>query len=154
MAGTLPRAGCALFLARASGRSSVGGWSSDAGACGQSGDEGYDDDQLAISGLAALVWHPVYSAWIVFILPGLVLLTRSWPLLFTPFVAYAVFKLRIHCEDEYLERRIGQAYLEYRARVNELFPSSATCVSGGPDVPRCPKHKSARPSVISITESV
>jgi len=83
---------------------------------------GYNNGQLVTSGLSALVRHPIYSAWIVFILPGLILLTRSWPLLFNPFVAYFVFKLRIHCEDEYLEQRFGQAYLQYRGRVNELIP--------------------------------
>lgn len=83
---------------------------------------GYNKDQLVTSGASALVRHPIYSAWIVFILPGLVLLTRSWLLLLTPFVAYVVFKLRIHCEDEYLEQRFGEAYLKYRGRVNELIP--------------------------------
>jgi protein-S-isoprenylcysteine O-methyltransferase Ste14 len=37
-------------------------------------------------------------------------------------VAYTIFKLLIHREDEYLERRFGQAYLDYRARVNEVVP--------------------------------
>ena len=83
---------------------------------------GYNKDQLVTSGVSALVRHPIYSAWIVFILPGLVLLTRSWPLLLTPLVAYAVFKLQIHCEDEYLERRFGEPYLTYREQVSELIP--------------------------------
>jgi protein-S-isoprenylcysteine O-methyltransferase Ste14 len=79
-------------------------------------------DQLVTSGICALVRNPIYSAWIAFILPGLALFSRSWPLLLTPFAAYAVFKLLIHREDEYLESRFGQPYLDYRARVNELIP--------------------------------
>lgn len=82
----------------------------------------YNRDELVTSGVYAVVRHPIYSAWIVLILPGLALLTRSWPLLLTPLVAYVNFKLRIHTEDEYLRRRFGQAYVEYRARVNELIP--------------------------------
>jgi protein-S-isoprenylcysteine O-methyltransferase Ste14 len=82
----------------------------------------YNRDQLVTSGLSALVRHPIYSAWIVFILPGLALLSRSWPVLLTPVVAYAVFKLSIRREDEYLQQRFGDAYREYRARVNELIP--------------------------------
>jgi protein-S-isoprenylcysteine O-methyltransferase Ste14 len=74
------------------------------------------------SGVFALVRHPIYSAWIVLIIPGLVLLTRSWPLLLTPGVAYAVFKLTIHRQDESLRQKFGPAYLAYRARVNELIP--------------------------------
>jgi protein-S-isoprenylcysteine O-methyltransferase Ste14 len=82
----------------------------------------YEQDQLATRGLLALVRHPIYSAWIVFILPGLAFLSRSWPMLVTPLVAYAVFKVLIHREDDYLQQRFGDAYLDYRARVNELIP--------------------------------
>ena len=82
----------------------------------------YNRDQLVTSGVFALVRHPIYSAMIVLNLPGIALLTRSWPLFPMPLVAYAVFKLLIHREDEYLERRFGQAYLDYRARVNEVVP--------------------------------
>ena len=82
----------------------------------------YKRDELVTSGVFGLVRHPVYSAIIVLALPGIALLTRSWPLFPMPLVAYAVFKLLIHREDEYLERRFGQAYLDYRARVNEVIP--------------------------------
>lgn len=82
----------------------------------------YPRDELATAGIFGLVRHPVYSAWIVFLLPGLALLTASWPLLPTPLVAYAAFKLMIREEDEYLERRFGQAYLDYRSRVREIIP--------------------------------
>jgi protein-S-isoprenylcysteine O-methyltransferase Ste14 len=82
----------------------------------------YNRDQLVTSGVSALVRHPIYSAWIVFILPGLAFLSRSWPMLLTPLVAYAAFKMFIDREDRYLQQRFGEAYLEYRARVNELIP--------------------------------
>ena len=82
----------------------------------------YKRDELVTSGVFGLVRHPVYSAIIVLALPGIALLTRSWPLFPMPLVAYAVFKLLIHREDEYLEQRFGQAYLDYRARVNEVVP--------------------------------
>lgn len=82
----------------------------------------YNRDQLVTSGIFAVVRHPIYSAWIVLIVPGLALLSRSWPMLLTPVVAYAVFKLSIYREDEYLQQRFGDAYLDYRAPVNELIP--------------------------------
>ena len=82
----------------------------------------YNRDQLRASGVFGLVRHPIYSSAIVFNLPAIAFLTRSWPLFFMPLVAYAVFKRLIHREDEYLERRFGQAYLAYRARVNEVVP--------------------------------
>ena len=82
----------------------------------------YNSDRLVTSGVFNLVRHPVYSAWIVFNIPAIALLFRSWPLLLAPVVAYAVFKLSIRTEDEYLEQRFGQEYRDYRARVNELIP--------------------------------
>ena len=82
----------------------------------------YNSDRLVTSGVFSLVRHPVYSAWIVFNIPAIALLFRSWPLLLAPVVAYAVFKSSIRTEDEYLEQRFGQEYRDYRARVNELIP--------------------------------
>src|ERR1039457_6188814 len=78
-------------------------------------------DQLVPSGVFALVRHPIYAAWITLIFPGLALLTRSWPMLITPWIAYAIFRRLIHREDEYLEQRFGQAYRDYRCRVNEVI---------------------------------
>ncbi|MCX6626175.1 MAG: isoprenylcysteine carboxylmethyltransferase family protein [Candidatus Solibacter sp.] len=82
----------------------------------------YDRDQLVTSGVFALVRHPVYAGWITLAFPGLALLHRSWPMLITPLIAYAIFRSLIHREDEYLEKRFGQAYLDYRRRVNEVIP--------------------------------
>lgn len=82
----------------------------------------YNGDQLRTSGVFGLCRHPVYAAWIVLLLPGLTLLSRSWPLMITPLVAYAVFKSLIHVEDEYLEQRFGAAYRSYRLRVREVIP--------------------------------
>jgi protein-S-isoprenylcysteine O-methyltransferase Ste14 len=77
---------------------------------------------LATTGIFGLVLHPIYSDWIVFLIPGLALLSWSWPILLTPVVAYAFFKLSIRKEDQYLEKHCGQAYRDYKAQVNELFP--------------------------------
>jgi protein-S-isoprenylcysteine O-methyltransferase Ste14 len=82
----------------------------------------YNSDKLATNGIFGLVRHPIYSAWIVFIIPSLVLLSRSWPLLLTPLVAYIVFKIMIRREDDYLEQRFGDEYRQYRIAVNELLP--------------------------------
>lgn len=82
----------------------------------------YNAHKLATTGIFGLTRNPIYSAWIVFIIPGLVLLTRSWPLMLTPLVAYMVFKARIGRENEYLERQFGDEYRKYRAEVNELVP--------------------------------
>lgn len=82
----------------------------------------YTRDRLVTSGVFALARHPLYAAWIMLIFPGLAFLTGSWPMLLTPCIGYAIFKHVIHVEDDYLERRFGLAYLEYRRRVNEIIP--------------------------------
>ena len=82
----------------------------------------YNSDKLATTGIFGLTRNPIYSAWIMFIIPGLVLMSRSWPLFLTPVVAYLVFKVRIRREYEYLERHFGDNYRKYKAEVNELIP--------------------------------
>ena len=82
----------------------------------------YNSDQLATTGVFGLVRNPIYSAWIVFLIPGSALLTHSWPMFLTPVAAYIVFKARIGWENEYLERRFGEAYRKYKTDVRELFP--------------------------------
>ena len=82
----------------------------------------YNRDQLVTSGFFGLVQHPMYAAWIVLILPGIALLTGAWPFLLIPLAAYAAFKALIHTEEEYLLRRFGKVYLDYRSQVNEIIP--------------------------------
>ena len=82
----------------------------------------YKKDELATTGIFGMVRNPIYAAWIVFIIPGLVLLLRSWPMFFAPFLAYGLFKMLVGKEEKYLQERFGEAYLEYKARVPELFP--------------------------------
>jgi len=82
----------------------------------------YRQGELVIQGPFSVVRHPIYAAWILLICPGVVLFFRSWLMLFLPLVAYISFKASIHREDRYLEDRFGQAYRDYRASTDELFP--------------------------------
>ncbi len=82
----------------------------------------YKNDELSTTGIFGVVRNPIYSAWIVFNIPGLVLLLRSWPMFIAPFIAYRLFKMLVSKEEKYLEGRFGHAYLDYRSRVNEIIP--------------------------------
>ncbi len=82
----------------------------------------YNSDTLATTGIFGLVRNPIYSSWILFVIPGLVLLSRSWPLLLTPVVAYIAFRATIRRESDHLEMRFGDEYRMYKAQVNELIP--------------------------------
>ena len=89
---------------------------------GRAAARAFKQNQLATTGIFGVVRNPIYSAWIVFIIPGLVLFSRSWLALFTPFIAYLAFKWLIVKENEYLHERFGRSYDEYRARVGEIIP--------------------------------
>lgn len=78
--------------------------------------------ELITSGLFRYVRNPIYSAWIIFIIPGLALLTNSWIFLGMPLITYLAFKVFIKKEEEYLTKHFGQAYLEYKAETNQLLP--------------------------------
>lgn len=83
---------------------------------------GWREDRLLTGGIYALVRHPLYTSFILFIFPGTGMLFRSWPALFVPFVLYGLFRISIRKEEEYLESKFGEDYRSYRARVNAIFP--------------------------------
>jgi protein-S-isoprenylcysteine O-methyltransferase Ste14 len=82
--------------------------------------------QLATKGIYAYFRHPLYGSWIVFIVPGIVLLMNSLIGLTVPVFMYAVFKILIRTEDKYLEEKFGEEFFEYRKRVGEIFPKFQT----------------------------
>ena len=78
--------------------------------------------ELITTGIFSCIRHPMYSSWILFIAPGIALLFRCWLMLAASLVGYISFKRLIKEEDEYLTRTFGQTYLDYRSRVEEIFP--------------------------------
>ena len=118
----LPHSFGVLHCSGADRRHSLDGGCADVGGRGAFGHGGIRPRSISHLRFISPCPASIYSAWTVFILPGIALLSRSWPVLLTPLVAYTVFKLSIRREDEYLQQRFGDAYPEYRARVNELIP--------------------------------
>jgi len=82
----------------------------------------FEEGKLITGGLFRFVRNPIYSAWILFIIPGFALLTYAWIFLGTPFVTYIAFKVFIKKEEEYLIKRFGQAYLAYKEKTRQLLP--------------------------------
>ena len=82
----------------------------------------FEEGKLITGGLFKYVRNPIYSAWILFIIPGFSLLTLSWIFLGTPLVTYAAFKVFIKKEEEYLAERFGQEYLDYKEGTRQLLP--------------------------------
>lgn len=89
---------------------------------GLSIDKYFLDGKLCKAGVYAYMRHPIYGSWIVFIVPGIVLIIGSIIGLSIPVFMYILFRILIIKEDEYLENKFGQEYLEYRKKVNAVFP--------------------------------
>jgi len=84
--------------------------------------EAFNQGKLITSGIYAYVRNPVYAVWILLIMPGLILVTGFLLLIVMPFVMYALIGILIVEEDEYLEQKFGEEYLEYKKRVNSIIP--------------------------------
>lgn len=84
---------------------------------------GFTQGKLCTTGVYSIVRNPMYSAFIVFIVPAITLFFRSWILFTIPVVMCLVFKELIKAEELYLEAQFGEEYLKYKSEVNALIPS-------------------------------
>jgi protein-S-isoprenylcysteine O-methyltransferase Ste14 len=81
--------------------------------------------ELLTTGVCRLSRNPLYSAWILFIFPGIGFILQWWLLFGASILAYVYFKLTIKKEREYVIKTFGQQYIYYERDVNcfvELLP--------------------------------
>ena len=84
---------------------------------------GIRENRLITGGAYRLCRNPLYSAIILFFIPGLGLLTNSWLIITTSVVGYVMFRLNVKKEEDLLERIFGDEYRKYRDRTPLLFPN-------------------------------
>jgi protein-S-isoprenylcysteine O-methyltransferase Ste14 len=77
----------------------------------------YFRGRLETRGPFAVMPNPIYSSFIIFVIPGIALLLNSWLILLTSVVTYVAFRIFIHGEDDVLREKFGIQYDEYRERV-------------------------------------
>jgi len=82
----------------------------------------YHSGSLVTGGIYRFCRHPLYASWVVFIVPGIVLIAGSWIGMTTPVFMYIVLRLLVKREEAYLEAKFGSQYLEYKKRVPCIFP--------------------------------
>ena len=82
----------------------------------------YNADALVTDGIFRYCRHPLYAAWVVFIVPGIVFLLKSWIMLTTPIFMYLILRLLVKKEEVYLENVFGSEYREYKERVPCILP--------------------------------
>ncbi len=82
----------------------------------------FREGRLETRGIYSVTRNPIYAAWIIYIIPGFVIISRYTLCLLIPFIMYLIFKSLIKSEDTYLEQKFGDEYRNYRKNVNELIP--------------------------------
>lgn len=63
--------------------------------------------------LFVYVMNPISVAWIMLIVPGIVIITGNILAIRIPFFMYLVFRKYINLEEEYLEEIFGEEYIYY-----------------------------------------
>jgi protein-S-isoprenylcysteine O-methyltransferase Ste14 len=82
----------------------------------------FEAGKLFTRGAYGLCRHPIYGSWVVFNVPGLVLLADCWVGLLVPIPMYLALRWLVRAEEDWLERTFGNEYHAYRARVPAVFP--------------------------------
>ena len=82
----------------------------------------YNADALVTDGIFRRCRHPLYAAWVAFIVPGIVILLKSWIMLTTPIFMYLILRLLVKKEEVYLEKVFGSEYREYKQEVPCILP--------------------------------
>ena len=83
---------------------------------------GFNAKKLVTSGPFRVTRNPLYSAFIVFIAPGIACVTNNFLYLICTIVMYIIFKSRIWKEEEYLAKEFGEEYAKYEKKVAQLVP--------------------------------
>lgn len=78
--------------------------------------------RLDTGGPYAVVRHPMYSAWIVFLLPGVTLVSGAWLVFGSSLVAWVFFEKWAPAEEQAMAERFGREYEDYKAVTPSLLP--------------------------------
>ncbi len=82
----------------------------------------YFASELVTTGVYGYMRHPLYSAFILFISPGIVCIFNSWILFFIPILHYIIFRVLIKQEENYCLENFGEKYAHYKNSVHAIFP--------------------------------
>lgn len=83
---------------------------------------GFSRGELFTRGVYGLCRHPIYASWIVFLVPGILLLMNSWAFAIAPAIMYSLLRFFVRDEEAWLERTFADQYREYSRRVPAVLP--------------------------------
>lgn len=84
---------------------------------------GIRSNKLVTVGAYRLCRNPLYSVFLLFMIPALALLLNSWIILTVTIAGYIVFRKFIYLEEEQLERLFGDEYRNYRNTTSLICPN-------------------------------
>jgi protein-S-isoprenylcysteine O-methyltransferase Ste14 len=79
-------------------------------------------DELCIQGPFKRFRHPMYAAWITFVLPGMALYLNSWIILFFVILLHPIWHQLVIREEKMMFEKFHDAYRAYAARTGRFFP--------------------------------
>ena len=80
------------------------------------------EKRLLTEGVYAHTRNPIYAAFILFLIPALSLLMNDALIVLASVILYAVFRINIGQEEDYLLQQFGNDYRRYAEEVPRLFP--------------------------------
>jgi protein-S-isoprenylcysteine O-methyltransferase Ste14 len=83
---------------------------------------GFPRGELFTRGVYGCCRHPIYASWIVFLVPGMLLLWGSWAFAIAPAVMYVLLRFFVRDEDTWLEQTFQDRYRAYRRSVPAVLP--------------------------------
>ena len=84
--------------------------------------QAYNSNRLVTNGIFRCCRHPLYASWVVFIVPGIILISNSSLGLTIPVFMYFLLRILAKKEEQYLEEVFGDEYSEYKTRVPQIIP--------------------------------
>ena len=83
---------------------------------------GFFSHKLVTGGVYRYSRHPLYAAFIIFLVPAASFILDNLFVLVASLVMFLVFKVKIRKEEEYLEKEFGDEYKRYTKQVPQLIP--------------------------------
>ena len=84
--------------------------------------KGFPEGRLFTDGPYRWCRHPIYGCWVVFNVPGIVLLMGAWLGLVVPFFMYIALRLLVRSEERWLLDTFGAEYETYHAYAPAVLP--------------------------------
>ena len=84
-------------------------------------------DELCSKGPFKWVRHPMYAAWITFIIPAVALYLNSWIILFFAVFIHLIWHQLVKKEEKMMTEIFQDEYRSYAARTGRFFPRIWNC---------------------------